>query len=452
MDKNKEEFKRNFLQKEKEYQPLVGQILALAKDKGATQAEVALSYDKGLSVTTRLREVETVEFNQDKGVGVTVYVGQRRASVSSSDTSKAAIEKVVERALEIAKVSDEDKCYGLADKELLSDTYPSLDLYHPWDMDALKAIELAKECEDIALTQDKRIVNSEGSSVGSYQFLRFYANTNGFHGCYTTTRHTRSCVLLGEDAKGLQRDYDYTTARNSDDLCNSQTLAQNAVDKTLKRLNAQKITTRKAPVIFKNDVSSTILSALISAISGGNIYRRSSFLLDHIDKTIFPSRYDVYEEPHLPGALGSAPYDGEGVLTRNNRFVEAGVLKSYCLGSYSARRLGLQTTANAGGVHNLAIKHDDLSFDEMLKKMDTGLVVTELMGQGTNIVTGDYSRGAQGFWVENGEIQFPVEEITIASNLKDMFSHIVAIGNDIDRRKATRCGSILLEEMTIAGQ
>jgi PmbA protein len=430
---------------------IAGQVLALAKQKGATDAEVALSTDKGLSVTTRLLEVETLEFNKDKGVGLTVYLGHRRGSVSSSDTSKKALEEAVTHAIEIAKVSDEDPCFGLADKSLLSQDYPELDLYHPWDVDAEEAIKIAKECEEIALNTDKRIVNSEGVSVGSYQFLRVYGNTNGFLGAYSTTRHTKSCVLLAEDANGMQRDYDYTTARRSEALYNAEVLAKKAVEKTIKRLDAKTVATQKVPVIFSNDVSSSLLSALISAISGGSIYRRASFLLDKIGEPLLPSRYNVFEEPHKKGALGSAPYDGEGIITRNNAFVEDGILKSYVLGSYSARRLGLETTANSGGVHNLTINNDGVTFDALLKKMDKGVLITELMGQGINLVTGDYSRGVSGFWVENGKIQYPVDGITVAGNLSDMFKGIQAIANDEDVRKATRCGSVLINQMTIAG-
>lgn len=427
-------------------------VLAMSQKKGATHAEVALSADKGLSVTTRLLEVETLEFNQDKGVGLTVYLGHRRGSVSSSDTSDSALEEAVQHAIDIAKVSDEDPCFGLADKSLLSQQYSDLDLYHPWDLAADEAIAQAKECENIALKTDKRIVNSEGVSVGSYQFLRVYANTHDFIGGYSTTRHTKSCVLLAEDQVGMQRDYDYTTARAKEDLDSAATLAKNAIDKTVKRLHAKPIKTQKTPVIFSSDVSSSLLSALISAVSGGSIYRRASFLLDKIGEAILPDKYDICEWPHKQKALGSAPYDGDGVITRNNYFVKRGELNSYVLGSYSARRLGLETTANAGGVHNLTINNDGLKLDALLKKMDKGVLITELMGHGINLVTGDYSRGLSGFWVENGEIQHPVEGITVAGNLSEIFKGIVAISSDEDPRKGTQCGSMLIDEMTIAGE
>ena len=318
-------------------------------------------------------------------------------------------------------------------------------------MDAPQAIELAKDCETHAVKFDKRIENSEGASVSSHDFIRLYANSHDFVGGYRASRHSLSCVLIASDDKGMQRDYDYSTARRSDDLLSAQKLGEAAANKTLARLNARKLSTRKAPVIFAHDVSNSLLGAFISAVSGSNLYRRSSFLLDRLDTQVFATGYDVYEQPHLATALGSAPFDSEGVLTRNNMFIKDGRLESYVLGSYSARRLGLATTANAGGVHNLTISHDDLTFKQLLARMDTGLVVTELMGQGVNLVTGDYSRGVSGFWVEKGEIQYPVEEITVAGKLNDMYRNICGIGNDIDPRKATRCGSILIEEMMIAG-
>jgi len=427
-------------------------VLAKAKELGASDAEVAASVDKGLSVTTRLKEVETLEYNQDKGLGITVYVGQRRGSVSSSDTSDTSIDALVQRAVELAKVSDEDNCFGLAEKALLTQEYPELDLYHPVMMDGAEAIAIAKDLETKALDKDKRIVNSEGASFGTYQFLRVYAHTHDFLGGYQATRHTKSCVLLAQcEDGGLERDYDYSTARDFDQLTSNQDLADSAVANTLKRVNAKKINTGEYPVIFTSDVSSSLLGTLVSAISGGAIYRRSSFLLDHIGQAVLPERYEVFEKPHVKGALGSAPYDGEGVLTRNNTFVHQGVLQSYVLGSYSARRLGLETTANAGGVHNLTISNDGLSFAELVKDMNEGLIVTELMGQGVNVVTGNYSRGASGFWVENGEIQFPVHEITVASNLKDMLLGIRSIADDEDTRKATNCGSMLIDKMTVAG-
>ncbi len=426
-------------------------ILKMAKAKGAQDAEVALSVDKGISVNTRLKEVETLEYNHDKGVGLTVFVGKRKASVSSSDTSDSTLEDLVERAVAIAKISDEDEYYGLADSNLLSNDYPELSLYHPWNLEGHQAIDLAVDCETLALDADKRIVNSEGVSVSSYEFIRIYGNTHGFVGGFRTTRHSKSCVLLAQDKEGLKRDYDYTTSRYPANLLDNKTLASSTISRVISRLNARKIATQKTPVIFSSDVSNSLLNALISAISGTSIYRGTSFLRDALNSQVLPSRYRIFEVPHIKGGLGSAPYDGEGVLTRDNVFVDEGILKQYVLGSYSARRLGLQTTANAGGVHNLTINHDALSFDDLIKKMHKGLVVTELMGQGVNLVTGDYSRGVSGFWVEDGEIQYPIHEVTVAGNLKDMLLNIEAVADDSDIRKSTKCGSVLIREMMVAG-
>ena len=452
MDKNKADGKSRLLEYDFRLKNTAEKALAFAKEMGATNAEVALNNDKGLSVTARLGEVETVEFNQDKSMGITVYRGNRRGSASSSDISDEAVRKAVSHALDIAEVSDEDKCFGLADASLMPNDYPELSLYHPWSLSANEAIELAKVCEAKAIEFDKRIENSEGASISSHDFLRVYANTHGFIGSYQASRHSLSCVLIASDSKGMQRDYDYTTARDPLELLSAEELGTSAAEKTLARLNAQKLETCKAPVLFASDVSSSLLGALVSAVSGNNLYRRSSFLIDKRGKQVFAKGYDIFEQPHLLKGLGSAPYDSEGVLTRENVFVRDGVLESYVLGSYSARRLGLETTANSGGVHNLTISDDGLSFDELIVKMDKGLVVTELMGQGVNLVTGDYSRGASGFWVEGGKIQFSVDEITIAGNLAEMFQNIVAVGSDIDKRKATRCGSVLIESMTIAGE
>ncbi len=427
-------------------------ILDIAKSMGASSTEVSVSFDKGLNIASRLGDVETIEFNQDKSVALTVYFGQRRGSATSSDTSYASLKQLVSRACDIAKVSDPDPCFGLAETPLIATNFPDLALHFDWDINVPDAIDLAKECELLALNADKRIVNSDGCNVATYQSLCAYANSNGFYHHFNASRHSKSCVLLAKDSDGLKRDYDYTIARDPKHLLNNKALADSAVEKTLSRLNAQKLSTRTCPVIFSNNVSSSLLAAFISGISGGNIYRRSSFLLDKIGQKIFPSAYSIYESPYEVGALGSAAYDSEGVQTRENRFVDSGILNHYALGCYSARRLKLETTANSGGVHNLAISHDDMSLTTLLNEMGTGLLVTSLMGSSVNMITGDYSRGASGFWVENGEIQYAVEEITIASNLLDMFSSIQRIGNDIDSRKSTKCGSILIPSMTIAGK
>lgn len=452
MEKKLAECKHSNFLNSAEVDNITDKILSIAKKCGASSAEVAVNFDKGLSVSTRLGEVETVEFNQDKNFAVTVYFDKRRGSATSSDTTKDSLQALVARACDIAKVSDEDPCFGLAEPALLATNFPELELNHPWDIEVTDAIELAKQCEQTALNSDKRIVNSDGSNISSYGFLRAYANSNGFSHSFLASRHSKSCILLAQDEDGLKRDYEYTTARDPKNLLSEDVLADRAVHKTLQRLGAQKLTTRSCPVIFSNDVSSSLLGAFISAISGSNIYRKSSFLLDQVGQAIFPEKYTIQEFPYIKGELGSAAYDMEGVQTRENVFIADGVLQHYLLDCYSARRLGLETTANAGGVHNLSISHDNVSLDDIVKEIQCGLIVTSMMGSAVSLITGDYSRGASGFWVENGQIQYPVDEITIASNLKDMFKNIQLIGNDIDPRKSTKCGSILISDMTVAGK
>lgn len=442
------------MQAQKERDKLVEvarKVLVIAQQKGASDAEVGASLDVGLSATVRLGEVDTIEFNQDKGVGVTVYFGKRRASASTSDTSDTALEATVQAACDIAQVTEEDPCFGLPDKALLAYDFPDLDLYHPWEITPQQTIALAKSCEQHAMHLDKRIVNSEGSTVNAHQLHRAYANSYGFLGHYSASRHSISCVLVAQDQHGMQRDYDYTTARDATMLTPIEDLAASAVARTVNRLDARKLATQQVPVIFAAEIASNLLSSLVSAISGGNLYRKSSFLLNKLGTQIFPSFINIFEQPYLPNGLGSAAFDADGVKTRAKHFVKAGILESYVLGSYSARRLGMTTTANAGGVFNLSIASNGDDLPQLLKRMGTGVMVTELMGHGVNIITGDYSRGAVGFWVENGEIQYPVEEFTIAGNLNDIFMNIVAVGNDMDLRKNIRTGSILVAEMMIAG-
>lgn len=431
---------------------LMDHVLELAKKEGATDAMVAVNNDRGFSVDVRMGAVETVAFSEDKGVGLTVYIGQRKGGASSTDTSPEALLAMVKAACDIARVSAEDPCFGLADKELMSTQYPNLDLYHPWDVDPQKAIELALECESHALSLDKRITNSDGVNVSSYESHHGFANTNGGSGFIHSTRHGLSCSVIAADGDKMQRDYDYTTVRNAKDLVEPRLIAQNAVERALSRLGAKQIKTQSTPVIFSSRISSGLFSSFISAISGSNLYRKNTFLLDSIGQQVFPEFIRIYEQPHLLGALGSSAFDSEGVPTRPNLIVEHGKVMQYVLGSYSARRLGLKTTANSDGVHNLTIDPNAGDLNELLKKMNTGLLVTELMGQGVNGVTGDYSRGASGYWVENGVIQFPVDEVTIAGNLKDMFKSIVAVGSDINPNISTRCGSILIEKMMVAGE
>ncbi|KTC65499.1 peptide maturation protein PmbA (plasmid) [Legionella adelaidensis] len=435
----------------KELVEIMHQVLNLAKKQGATDASVAVNHDSGFSVDVRMGEVETVAFSEDKGVSVTVFFGHRKGSASSTDTSEKALNSMIAHACDIAKVSAVDPCSGLADKELMTNAYPDLALYHPWNISPPDAIEKAIQCEKQALASDKRIVNSDGCNIATYNFSHGYANSHGALGIIDNTRHSISCSLIAAEGEAMQRDYDYTTTRNPEDLMDIAILANSAASRTTSRLGAKKLKTQKVPVIFSSRLSHGILSSFINAISGANLYRKNSFLLDYLGKQIFPQWVRIYEQPHLLGALGSAPFDGEGVPTRNNVFVTEGTLQQYVLGSYSARKLGLKTTANSGGVFNLTIDPNSGDLPQLLKQMDTGLLVTELMGQGVNGLTGDYSRGAAGFWVEKGQIQFPVEEITIAGNLKNMFRNIIAVGTDINPNVATRCGSILIEEMMLAG-
>ncbi|MBI2785158.1 MAG: metalloprotease PmbA [Legionella longbeachae] len=431
---------------------LMNVVLELAKKEGATDAMVAVNNDKGFSVDVRMGEVETIAFSEDKGVGLTVYIGNRKGGASSTDISPAALEAMVKAACDIARVSAEDPCFGLADKELMTQNYPDLDLFHPWDLSPKQAIDMAIKCESYALSLDKRIANSDGVNVSSYESHHGFANTHGGSGFVHSTRHGLSCSLIAKEGEQMQRDYDYTTVRNARDLVDTHVIAKNAVDRALSRLGAKQIATQATPVIFSSRISSGLISSFINAISGSNLYRKNTFLLDSIGQQIFPEFMRIYEQPHLLGALGSSPFDSEGVPTRPNLLVENGKVMQYILGSYSARKLGLKTTANSDGVHNLTVDPTAGDLDDLLKIMGNGLLVTELMGQGVNGVTGDYSRGASGYWVEDGVVQYPVDEITIAGNLKEMFKTIIAVGNDINPNLATRCGSILIEKMMIAGK
>lgn len=431
---------------------LMNDVLELAKKEGATDATVAVNNDRGFSVDVRMGTVETVAFSEDKGVGLTVYIGKRKGGASSTDISPEALRTMVKAACDIARVSAEDPCFGLADKELMTKEHPELDLFHSWDVNPQQAIDLALKCESYALSLDKRITNSDGVNVSSYESHHGFANTSGGFGFLHCTRHGLSCSLIASEGEEMQRDYDYTTVRNANDLADPLVIAQNAVDRALSRLGARQIKTQTTPVIFSSRVSSGLFSSFINAISGSNLYRKNTFLLDSIGQQIFPEFIRIYEQPHLLGALGSSPFDSEGVPTRANLIVDNGRVMQYVLGSYSARRLGLKTTANSDGVHNLTIDPTAGDLTDLLKKMGTGLLVTELMGQGVNGVTGDYSRGAGGYWVENGEIQFPVDGITIAGNLKEMFLSILAVGNDVNPNIPTRCGSVLIEKMMVAGE
>ncbi len=433
-------------------QQIARDILDQAKRGGAISCEAHVSDGFGQTVTVRKSEVETIEYNRDKGLAVTVYIGQKRGNASTSDFSSQAISDTVAAALSIARHTAEDNCAGLADAALLAKTFPDLDLYHPWDASIEDAIELARNCEQAAFAVDKRITNSEGASVSMDESQFVYANSLGFMGGYPYSRHSISCVAIAEENGSKQRDYWYSVARDRLDLESIDHIGRKAGERTVARLGAKQIATCTVPVLFEAPVASSLIGHFASAVSGGNLYRKSSCLLDSIGQQVFADDINIRELPHLPKGLASSAFDDEGVATVSRNVVEKGVVQGYFLSSYSARKLGMETTGNAGGVHNLVIDNGNpMAFDDILKKMDKGLLVTEMMGQGVNAVTGDYSRGASGYWIENGEIRYPVEEITIAGNLKEMLSGIVAIGNDVVIRGSKQSGSILIDRMTIAG-
>jgi PmbA protein len=431
---------------------LVATILAEASAQGATSAEAAVNFSNALSVTVRLGEVDTLEHHRSRGLGVTVYCEQRKGSASTSDWSPQAIQETVRAACDIARHTAADPCAGLADPDRLAKEIPDLDLYHPWELSPEQAIEIARSCEAAALGYDIRIRNSEGGSIATQSGCVVYGNSLGFCGGYASTRHSLSCSVIAQDDSGMQRDHWYTLDRNHAVLESAEAVGRQAAERALQRLNSRRLNTREVPVLFVPELARGVIGHFIGAVRGGALYRKSSFLLDHLGKRIFPDFLTLREEPHLPAALGSAPFDAEGVAPLDRELVGNGLLKGYVLDSYSARRLGMQTTGNAGGVHNVVVEPGPLDFKDLLKQLDTGLVVTQLMGHGINLVTGDYSRGAAGFWVERGEIQYPVEEITIAGNLQAMFLGITAVGNDLDLRGNIRCGSLLIERMMIAGE
>lgn len=435
---------------------VVSDILAEAKVQGATSAEAAVSIEAGLSVTARMGEVETVEHNHDKGLGVTVYVGQCKGSASTSDFGVDAIKDTVAAACRIARYTAEDEYAGLADAALMAKHIPDLDLSHPWDVTPEQAIDIALECEGAARSFDGRISNSEGASVSSHQSFRVYGNSHNFIGAYGGTRHSLSCSViasgLGEQDDTMQRDYWYSSARHASELEAPDVVGHKAAERTVRRLGARRLKTCTVPVIFAAEVAGGLIGSFLGAIRGGAQYRRSSFLLDALGEQVFPEFMQIEERPHMMRGNNSAPFDREGVATQERAFIVDGRLQSYVLDSYSARRLGRQTTGNAGGVRNLFVSNGEHDLHALCREMGRGLLVTELMGQGANMVTGDYSRGAAGFWVENGEIQYPVEEVTVAGNMKQMFLDILAVGNDVDSRGNIRTGSILISSMTVAGE
>lgn len=427
-------------------------ILAEATAAGATAAETEVSQAVGQSVTVRKGEVETVTYNRDKGISVTVYIGQRRGHASTADFADESIRATVQKAAAIARFTAEDSFAGLADPDRLARDIPELDLYHPWDLDVDQAIEQGRAAEAAALAVDKRIVNSEGATVARGESEFVYANSNGFAGGYRTSRHHIDCAVVGEDGGAMQRDFWYTAARAPEDLQPAADVGRIAGERTARRLNARRLATTECPVIFESSEAGDLIGCFVSAVSGGSLYRKSSFLLDSLGQQIFAPLVHIREEPHLLRGRGSAPFDNEGVATTARDVVANGVVNGYFLGSYSARKLGMATTGNAGGSHNLIVEPGADDLPALLARMGRGLLITEQLGQGVNPVTGDYSRGAAGFWVEGGVIAYPVEEITIAGNLKRMFRDIVAIGRDVDTRGSRHVGSILIDRMTIAGE
>ncbi|MFY1019170.1 metalloprotease PmbA [Ectopseudomonas khazarica] len=434
-----------------ELQQQVESILAEAARQGASACEVAVSIGQGLSTTVRQREVETVEFNRDQGFGITLYVGQRKGSASTSATGLDAVRETVAAALAIARHASEDECAGLADAALMARELPELDLYHPWAISPEQAVEQALACEAAAFAADPRIRNADGTSLNTHQCCRVYGNSHGFIGGYASTRHSLSCVMIAEGEGQMQRDYWYDVNRQGELLADAAGIGQRAAQRAVSRLGARPVPTCEVPVLFAAELAGGLFSHLLAAISGGNLYRHSSFLEGALGQRLFPEWLSLDERPHLPRALGSAAFDGDGLATYAKPFVDKGELVSYVLGTYSGRKLGLPSTANSGGVHNLFVTHGDEDQQALIRRMGRGLLVTELMGQGLNLVTGDYSRGAAGFWIENGEIQFPVQEVTIAGNLRDMFAQIVAVGSDLERRGNICTGSVLIERMTVAG-
>ena len=431
-------------------------VLKLAKTAGASSAETETSFGTGQNVSVRLGEIENIEYNRDKGVSVTVYFGQQKGNASTSDLSPQALKDTVDAACNIAKYTAKDTFCGLADAALMATKIPDLDLNHPWHISVDEAIEMAKRCETAALAVDKkRITNSEGAGISTSDGVFAYANSHGFVGGYASTRHSMSCSVIAEErlkdgTDAMQRDYWYTSARDFADMETAEYVGKLAGERTIRRLGARPMQTGNYPVLFEAALASGLISSLISAISGGSLYRKSSFLLDSLGKPIASSLLNIEELPHLKKGNASSPFDGEGVATKSRKLVQNGVLQGYVLGSYSARKLGMQSTGNAGGSHNLIVQSTGQNFAEMLKHMGTGLLVTEVLGHGLNMVTGDYSRGAAGFWVENGVIVYPVEEITIAGNMADMLKNIIAVGNDMNKNSSKQTGSILIEKMTVA--
>ncbi|HEY7929860.1 MAG TPA: metalloprotease PmbA [Steroidobacteraceae bacterium] len=436
-----------------ELKQVVAGALAEAESTGASQADADASLQRGLTATVRLGEIDTLEYHRDRGLSVTLYFGKAKGSASTADLSPTAVRETVLKAAAIARHTSEDPCAGLPDPADLACDIPDLDLHHPWELEPEQAVAQARECEAAGLALDARLNNSEGATLTTHSGVRVYGNSLGFLAGLASTSHSLSCALLAQDGSDMQRDFYYTVARNPAALEPAQAVGRRAAERALARLAARRLSTRRAPVLFCAELARGLFGHFIAAIRGPSQYRRASFLLDAAGQSVFPKFIDIMERPHIPQGLASSPFDGEGVVTRDRDLVCAGVLQGYVLGTYSARKLGLRSTGNAGGIHNLRVSCTQSgSFEALLERMGTGLYVTELMGQGVNGVTGDYSRGASGFWVEGGRIAYPVHELTIAGNLREMLSGIVAVGSDVDVKGAIQTGSVLLSDMTIAGE
>ncbi|SEA33917.1 PmbA protein [Thiothrix caldifontis] len=435
-----------------EFQAMAEHVLAAAKAKGATAAELDLDKGTGLSVEVRMGQVDKLQYHRDQGINLTVYFGHRKGYASTGDFSPPALADTLDAACRIARYTSEDAFNGLADAERMATEFPKLDLYHPWELDADMAIDMALQTEAVAREHDARITNSEGASVDSYAGMSLYANSHGFMGINHSTRHSLSCSVVAQEGESMQRDYWYSVSRVPSLLESADSVGAEAAQRTVRRLNARSLSTREAPVLFVPQMARGLIGQLVSAISGSSQYRKASFLLNSMGQQAFPDFVQLREDPFIRQALGSRSYDAEGVATQARDIVKDGIIQGYFLGSYSARKLGMQSTGSASGASNLLLADTGKSFPDLLAEMGTGLMVTELIGNGINGITGDYSRGAVGYWVENGMIVHPVEEVTIAGNLKDMFKGIVAIGDDVDERGSIRTGSILIDKMTIAGQ
>lgn len=435
-----------------ELSELTQRVLQLAQQKGASAAEADLSESIGQNVQIRLQEIDQIEHQQDKSLDITVYLGQSKGRASTADFSPSALENTVQAALDIARYTAQDPFSGLADPELMATHFIDLDTFHPWDLDSQTATELVKECEAAALNTDPRIQNSDGAAVQTSHYQYVYGNTHGFVQHVQGTRHHLSCTVVAESEQGMERDYWYDMARSHSDLMSPAEIGRISAERAIRRLNPRSIPTGTYPVIFDASVSGSLIGHLVGALSGGALYRQQSFLIDSLGQSILPKQFSLYENPFIPKAFGSSCFDSEGVATQSRFIIENGVVAGYFLSSYSARKLGMQSTGNAGGTHNLLLNSTVADQNSLLKKMGTGLLITELMGQGVNILTGDYSRGAAGFWVENGVIAYPVAEITIAGRLQDMLMNIVDVADDALRRSTHKVGSILIESMTVAGQ